>query len=291
MLNAVAATRRRGRRALRAAAPRWALKLAGRLDEGGVIFPSPPPSCPSGWHTGPPDFVGVGVQRGGTTRWYDLIASHPEVAQPTVEKELHYFDRFYAGGWTPADMHRYHEYFPREDGSKVGEWTPMYLSAPWIPRLLAAAAPDTRLLVSLRDPVERFLSGLEHSTRIASERGAPLSRHAPLEAFMRGFYHAQLSGLLLHFDRSQVLVLQYERCAAEPLDELRRTFEFLGLRDVGFRPDVGARPNASRNEKPKLDPDTLESCVRAYSDDVTNLLDSFPEIDVRLWPNFAHLAR
>ena len=72
---------------------------------------------------------------------------------------------------------------------------------------------------------------------------------------------------------------------------MRRTFEFLGLQDVGFRPDVGARPNASRNEKPKLDPDTLESCVRAYSDDVTNLLDSFPEIDVRLWPNFAHLAR
>jgi Sulfotransferase domain len=230
------------------------------------------------------------VQRGGTTRWFDLIASHPEVAQPTLAKELHYFDRFYAGEFTLADVTGYHEHFPRDGSCKVGEWTPIYMSAPWIPRLLATAAPETRLLVSVRDPVERYLSGLEHSARVAKKRGAPLSQHAPLDAFMRGFYHAQLGRLLAHFDRSQILILQYERCAREPLPELRRTFEFLGLEDIEFCPDVEARPNASRSGKPLLDPDTLASYVRAYRDDVASLIDSFPEIDVRLWPNFAELA-
>ena len=248
------------------------------------------PSCPPGWRTGPPDFIGLGVQRGGTTRWFDLIASHPEVVEPTGEKELHYFDRFHVGKCTAADLDGYHDYFPRDDGRMVGEWSPIYMSAPWIPRLLAAAAPDARLLVSVRDPVERYLSGLEHNGRTARERGIPLSRLAPLEAFMRGFYHAQLIGLLDHFDRSQILVLQYERCAKEPLSELRRTFEFLGLKDTELSLDIHAHPNSSGSKKPLVDPDTRESYVRAYRDDVASLIDSFPEIDVRLWPNFAQLA-
>jgi Sulfotransferase domain len=256
---------------------------------GGLDMLPSPPICPAGWRTGSPDFIGVGVQRSGTTRWFNLIASHPEVAQSETSKELHYFDRFYASEFTFSDVARYHQHFPRPDGCKAGEWTPLYISAPWIPRLLAVAAPDARLLVLLRDPLERYLSGLQLSARVASRRGVPLSRFAPLEAFMRGFYHAQLVGLLRYFDRSQVLVLQYERCTRDPLPELRRTFEFIGLTDIEFVPDLDAHPQRSL-EKSALDPDTREAYVRAYSDDVLSLIDSFPEIDVRLWPNFAHLA-
>jgi hypothetical protein len=256
---------------------------------GGIDMPPPVPECPAGWTTGPPDFVGVGVQRCGTTRWFDLIASHPEVAAPRSAKELHYFDRFYLGGCSPAETARYQEYFPRPAGARAGEWTPLYASAPWIPALLAAAAPEARLLVLLRDPVERYLSGLQHATRMARRRGAPLERYAPLEQFARGFYHGQLTRLLHHFERSQLLVLQYERCAREPLPELRRTFEFLGLGDLEFDPDVEAHPRM-QSDKPELDPLARESHVQAYRDDVVELIDAFPEIDVRLWPNFAHLA-
>jgi len=158
-----------------------------------VDLPPPPPECPRGWQTGPPDFVGVAAQRSGTTRWCNLILAHPEVVRTHAKKELHYFDRFYAGGFTAATASGYHAYFP-SDGRKTGEWTPMYASAPWIPALLAAAAPAARLLMLLRDPVERYLSGLELDIETARKRGAPLSRYAPLEAFSRGFYHAQLQG-------------------------------------------------------------------------------------------------
>ncbi|MGA2321432.1 MAG: sulfotransferase [Solirubrobacteraceae bacterium] len=252
-------------------------------------MPPSPPTCPPGWSTGPPDFVGVGVQRCGTTRWFDLIARHPEISRSAAAKELHYFDRFYAGGCGPAETIGYHEYFPRADGSKVGEWTPVYLSAPWIPSLLAAAAPDARLLVLLRDPIERYLSGLALDISVAKRRGAPLSRYAPLEAYVRGFYHAQLAGLLRHFDRSQLLILQYERCTREPESQLRRTFAFLELEDTGFMPALAAHPKRQA-EKPRLDPGTRDAYVRAYQDDVLSLIESFPEIDLRLWPNFAHLA-
>ncbi len=252
-------------------------------------MPPPPPACPPGWTIGPPDFIGVGIQRCGTTRWFDLIASHPNVAVARSTKELHYFDRFYLGGCTAAETARYHQYFPRSPGCKAGEWTPLYMSAPWVPSLLAAAAPEARLLVLLRDPLERYLSGLQHDTHLARRRGARLSRYAPLEQFVRGLYHLQLVRLLDHFERSRVLVMQYERCTREPLSELRRTFEFLGLEDREFSPNLEAHPK-HQIEKPELDPRARESYVRAYHDDVANLMDACPEIDVRLWPNFAHMA-
>jgi hypothetical protein len=252
-------------------------------------MPPAPPACPPGWQIGPPDFVGVGAQRAGTTRWFELVLSHPDVSKPAIPKELHYFDRFYAGGFSPADIAGYHEYFLREDDRKVGECTPMYMSAPWIPRLLAAAAPETRLLVLVRDPVERYLSGLQHDARLAAERREPLSELAPLEAFVRGLYHAQLVGLQAHFDSSQILVLQYERCVREPLPELKRTFEFLGLKDVDLGSELDSHPHR-QPAKPMLDTATRQGYVRAYEEDVANLISAYPKIDVRLWPNFGHLA-
>jgi hypothetical protein len=257
--------------------------------DGGVDLPPAPPDCPVGWRTGPPDFVGVGVQRCGTTRWFRLIASHPEVVEPTGAKELHYFDQFHAGGWDAQSAARYHEYFPRDEGRKVGEWTPVYSTAPWIPGLLADAAPDARLLVLLRDPLERYLSGLQLDTEVARRRGAPLSRYAPLEAFLRGLYHAQLVRLLRHFDREQLLILQYERCVCDPAGELRRTFAFLGLSDTDFAPDLERHPRA-QPEKPALDAAARSAYVEAYEDDVRALAGAFPEVDLALWPNFRHLA-
>jgi hypothetical protein len=262
------------------------------IAQQGVMAPPPRPDCPPGWRTGPPDFVGIGAQRAGTTRWFDLLVAHPEVeAPPATRKELHYFDRFHAGGFTPGDAAAYGDWFPRPAGRLTGEWTPVYLAAPWIPPLLAAAAPAAKLFVSLRDPVERYLSGLQRHHRTARAIDEPLNAMAPLEAFMRGFYSAQLSHLLAHFERSQVLVVQYERCVREPLRELRRSFAFLGLREEGFTEDldVDAHPNR-QSEKPALHGDARRALVDAYTPDVVALSHRFPEIDLGLWPNFAHLV-
>lgn len=255
----------------------------------GVIQPPLPPFCPPGQRLGAPDFVGIGAQRAGTTRWFRLLASHPQVVASPAAKELHFFDRFYGGESSVDGAAEYRRYFPRPDGCRAGEWTPSYLSAPWVAPLLAAAAPDTRLLVILRDPLERYLSGLEHDAWVAGRHGLPLSQHAPLEAFARGFYHAQLSAWLQHFDRSRILVLQFERCAAEPGAELERTLDFLGLSSAGFTPDLGAHPN-HQPSKPPLDPAVRAAYLSRYRDDVLRLAADFPEIDLGLWPNFADLA-
>ena len=79
-------------------------------------MPPPPPKAPTGWRTGPPDFVGVGFQRCGTTRWYNLITAHTEVARPVATKELHFFDRFHSGGFGEADRERLSRVLPPPAG-------------------------------------------------------------------------------------------------------------------------------------------------------------------------------
>jgi hypothetical protein len=133
--------------------------------------------------------------------------------------------------------------------------------------MLAQAAPQARLLVLLRDPVERYISGLQHHHRQAEFNRSPLDAAAPLDAYLRGLYGAQLEALLAHFDRSQLLVQQYERCTREPLAELRRSYEFLGLKHSGFTLDLEAHPNRQPGKRP-LHPDARRALVEAYRDDV-----------------------
>lgn len=247
----------------------------------------PAPPCPAGWDTGPPDFVGVGAQRSGTSWWFRAVAAHDAVARaPGSHKEVHYFDRFWAGGET--DAAEYHAHFPRPPGSIVGEWTPRYMHDEWTPRLLRRLAADARILVMLRDPVERYLSGLLHE---AGKGGTPSPLLVAADAFARGLYHQQLARLLAQFGAERVLVLQYEACLARPDAELRRTYAFLGLDPGPTLPaDLAERVNQSPREKPHLGEERRAGLVDAYSADTARLLALYPTLDLELWPNMRHMT-
>ena len=81
----------------------------------------------------------------------------------------------------------------------------------WIPALIRRAAPDAKVLVLLRDPVERYRSGLalQSQTRRASQASASA-------AFRLGCYATHLEQLYASFPREQVLVQLHERCVADP---------------------------------------------------------------------------
>jgi hypothetical protein len=106
------------------------------------------------------------------------------------------------------------------------------------------------------------------------------------EALSRSLYRAQLAGVLRYFPRSQVLVLQYERCTAEPVRMLRRTHAFLELAEHPPATAAVGRVNVTAIAKLEL-PAPLMSEVRArLGPDVEQLAAEFPEIDLGLWPNF-----
>lgn len=246
-------------------------------------FDLTPPVPRPGETTGPPAFVGVGTQLCGARWWYLLVAGHPGVSvRGDIGMERHYLSHFCTRPFGAAEVRGYHGWFPRRPDTITGEWTPSYLARPWVAPLLARAAPDARLLVIVRDPVERMRRGLAQS---AEGRQAHVGSHIA-DAVDRGFYAAQLRRLLKFFPEGQVLTLQYERCLTDPQGQLEVTYRFLGL-DEAHHPVAGYGPGArTAGRLPTLDPETTRRLIDIYASDVADLATLVPELDLSLWPGF-----
>jgi hypothetical protein len=211
-----------------------------------------------------PDFVCLGAQKAGTTSLHHQLLQHPRVFLPP-KKELHYFSlsyhrstRWYAGHFAKA----------RPD-QLVGEVTPYYLFHPHAPEWIARLLPQVRLIVLLRDPVERALSGYFHSLRLGHEPldlepafaaepgrladaeshlarpGARHPAHQQQSYLSRSRYELQLNRYLARFPANQLLILQSEWYFQNPEAGWRRVLEFLELprqplRESDRRHNVGA---------------------------------------------------
>jgi hypothetical protein len=264
------------------AARRSILHALGRYAPWEDGFDPDPPRAGANEVTGAPDFVGIGAQKAGTTWWFDAILAHPDVySRPDIHKERHFFGRYALQAFGPPDCSLYHGWFPRPPGRRTGEWTPDYMHCAWVPPLLARAAPRARLLVLLRDPIERFRSGLDHNRR---DRGR-LTVETYQDAFNRGLYHEALRRWIRYFPRDQILVLQYERCVADPEGQLARTYRFLELEPFAFG-GVHDRVNTTTHTV-QLEGEVRRRLVELYTPDVSSLSDCFEELELDLWPDFA----
>ena len=201
-----------------------------------------------------PDFVVIGAQRGGTTSLHAYLGGHPRIALPAT-KELHYLtDRFARGrewylGQFPAAI--------PPDGL-TGEATPYALFHPLAPDRLRATAPDAKLIVLLRNPVDRayshylmahargdepldFAAALDsEADRMAGEeerlRSDPTYVSWPHKQFSylaRGDYAPQLARWFARFPRDQFLILRSEDLYADPAATYGRVLDFLELEPAG----------------------------------------------------------
>lgn len=272
--------------------------------------------APEHGETGPPDFIGVGAVAAGGGWWLRMLLAHPEIRAPHGRhRGLQFFAPFCAAEMTGADVAEYHGHFVRRPGTLTGEWTGRYVCDAWTPPLLRRVAPAARLLMMVADPIERYRA-------IYADRRR--ARDADEEIFFmsdvvdRRRHAAQLVRLQRFFDPDQILVLQYERCRREPLAEYRRTLAFLGVRDTAFAPRrlkpaaegrrgallrrlgvpeatrrkllerLTARPTEQGSER--LWPELEDALHVALDADIRQLAAMVPELDLSLWPNFAHLA-
>jgi hypothetical protein len=202
-------------------------------------------------------------------------------------KELHYFDRFWEGE-VPADFaERYHALFPRPEGSITGEWTPRYMLDFWALPLLKRAAPEAKILVMLRDPIERYRSGIEYERRQIDESDQVWELSRVSEAVYRSMYFEQLRHVFASFEPAQVLVLQYERCKADPIGEMQRTHRFLGIEPLGELPEKAVERKRPPAEKPELPAAHRAELILRLRDDVERLAELVPSIDLALWPDFS----
>jgi hypothetical protein len=180
-----------------------------------------------------PNFLIVGAANSGTTSLYTWLNQHPEVLLPAL-KEPHYFSQI-----RPSYEQRYMRTYVTQERAylklfrggagyrAVGEASPSYLFDAEAPLRIRSAVPHARIIVLLRDPVERaqshylmdvregvqdrpFYEAIEEDWN-RSRKGWGIS-HLYVEL---GLYADQVKRYLTTFGSDQVLILMFE--------ELRRT--------------------------------------------------------------------
>ena len=249
------------------------------------------PTIPDGAAIGPPDFIGVGVHKAGTTWWWALLVGHPEIDGVARRKELHLLEQMREGPISQEQIDWYYRQFPRLPGHLAGEWTPRYMAMPPMPDIIKQVAPGAKLLTIVREPVERYRSGLKQWHEQTRRRSLKRNERAgKREALMRGFYGRQVQRLIDAVGRDQVLVLQYERLVREPAEQFSRTLEFLGASP--YLPDaklLKRRYNQTVGDKGTLSAKDEAALVAEYEPEVRLLKELVPDLDLESWPRFKHL--
>ena len=249
-----------------------------------------------------PDFLVIGVGKGGTTFLYHLLTQHPLV-EPAASKEIHFFDNRFGQG-----VEWYRHCFPaprRKDGrtTVTGEATP-FMFWPLVPGRVAEVVPRARLIALLRNPVDRAYSSYQQMVRrkmtsltfeevVEKEKtlllkASQLDGHRWKEYFAaaddaassrftgncisKGLYAEQLRRWSEHFDREQMLILKSEDFFARPQEVLGQVFRFLDLPEWEPDPSVFERKRNSRRYE-KMDPQTRRSLEEYFAPHNRRLYD------------------
>lgn len=200
-----------------------------------------------------PNFIGIGVQKGGTSWLHRQFIAHPEVFIPENRKEIHFFDEYHDRG-----ANWYEAFFNKADGHKaIGEITPNYIYDMPTAERIASNYPDVQLIIMLRHPVKRAYS--HYTMMFQSGQG---QEYADFNDFMeryphgknRGLYASQLTRWLEYFPQDQLLVLISEEIFSgeEGLDRgFQQIGDFLGINPALFDRELAQERVGKARPAPK----------------------------------------
>ena len=257
------------------------------------------------------DFLGIGVQKGGTTWLFHQLSKHPQICFPKG-KELHF--------WNNDGASRGDEWVkmltPQQpataDGRPIrtGEITPAYALLPLETIVaLRKQCPDLRLFISLRNPLERAWSaavmGLSRAEMFAHEASdAWFIDHFHSSASReRGDYAGCIERWRKVFPIDQLLVLIHDEIATAPVALLKRLAEHLRIdgADVATLPSEdlarvvvptisGVHPIYAAQQGLPLRPSLREPLLRLYGPQIDKL-QALLDRDLSRWKDGSGCVR
>ncbi|MFM2312342.1 MAG: hypothetical protein RLZZ04_1618 [Cyanobacteriota bacterium] len=223
-----------------------------------------------------PNFLIIGAAKAGTTALYEYLQQHPQIyLTPTKETNFFAFAgeiiNFQGPGdealkdFSITDLNTYQAEFEQVTQElALGEACPSYLYFPQAAARIKQYIPDTRLIVILRNPVERAYANFLHIVRDDRETHRDFALALQAEAtriannwewfwhyIQVGFYGQQLQRYYEMFAPSQIKVYLYEDLKENAIATLQDIFRWLEVDDT-FVPDMALRPNKSGMPKNKL---------------------------------------
>jgi hypothetical protein len=209
-----------------------------------------------------PDFLIVGAQKCGTSSLYRNLVRHPSIV-PAFVKEVHFFDNsrnyFQKGvGWYkahfPSLLYKYYITHICKNDFITGEASPFYLFHPHALRRISELLPEVKIIIILRNPVDRAYSHYHHEVEkgretlsfedairmeeerlrgefdklMADEKYTSLN-YSCYAYLLRGIYVDQLKRVYSYFEKSQFLILKSEDFLKDSQSTIDKVFQFLGL--------------------------------------------------------------
>lgn len=201
-----------------------------------------------------PNFLVVGAAKCGTTSLWHYLSQHPDVYLPRQRKELHHFaaDAVLAHSAGPGDGRAVEDlcaswddylaqFAEAGDQSAIGDVSPSYFAYPESAVAIRDRLGDPRIVLILRDPVQKAFSQYSHLVRDGREtlpfwealQAEPERRAKGYGALWRyaegGLYAEPVAKFLDLFGRERVQVLFFEDLIREPAATMRSLFGFLGV--------------------------------------------------------------
>jgi hypothetical protein len=189
------------------------------------------------------DFLGIGVAKSGSTWLADKLRLHPQIFVPD-EKSIYYFNQYMGKGSKQINENNkrplqwYHSFFAEASPRQItGEISPEYLMHENCAKDIFDYNPNIKLLVTLRDPVQRA-----HSQYLFRQQTG-LSRYPSFEAAIgdfpllldTGFYYRHLKRYFDLFPRENIKVMFYEDLKKDGDRFYRNVLSFLGAEE--YRPE------------------------------------------------------
>ncbi len=201
-----------------------------------------------------PNFFLAGVTKAGTSSLHQWLSGHPDVYL-SGRKELHFYCDCPPRLKSIPSRSAYEQVFRSAPPTAqvIGEASPCYSYYPSVAGRLARDWPDARVLVSLRDPVDRFwshhlMNSWYHPEHPEAEKvfaqwaRGEVTATAVEDVVGSGMYHDQLHRLIDAFGAERVMVTTLEELSSNPEGTLLKIFAYLGLED--FPIDVTVREKA-----------------------------------------------
>lgn len=172
-----------------------------------------------------PNFLYIGTSKAGSTWLYAVLSQHPEI-YVAPGKGLYFFSSHYGMG-----VEWYRQHFHGASGKRaIGDISHNYLYSREAPERIAAMNPGMKLLVCLREPVDRAFSDYLHRVKNgeidvpfeeAMEQVPSLVEH--------GRYHKYLRNYIEQCGRDNIHVGVFDELCSAPDVFANRIFDFLEI--------------------------------------------------------------
>ncbi len=203
-----------------------------------------------------PNFLIIGAQKSGTTSLYNYLTNYPEIL-PALQKEIYFFDLHFNKGLT-----WYRKFFPLRSNLNNNykrftlEASASYLFYPHAPKRVKQTLGEIKLIVLLRNPIDRAFSnykwekrrGRENRTfeevisteeelaktemrKMIKDENYYSYKYRNFAYLNKGIYVNQLERWVEYFPKSNLLVIESNELFKDPECVLKKISHFLGIQE------------------------------------------------------------